>query len=413
LSIFAKYYASLLNPKNAEPRGPIAERIDRLNRNEATTAYPFLLNVYHSHKTGSVSEAEFIAILDCLETFLIRRFVCGIATSGLNRLFPQLYGQAQKVGKLIDGVRTILANKNLPGDKQFKDQFVTAKIYGGDRLPKARLILDRLELSFKHKEQVDLGNLTVEHIMPRTPTEWWRRHLGEDWEGVHAEWLDTVGNLTLTGYNSELSNSDFAEKCALLQESHCELNKYFAKTKTWDEQAIAQRGELLADLALGIWPDFSMPSTETESVALEDPETQEDIRDLIDRVVTHFGGEVGKVTKGIRTFYKLADGKVVNIKYSKKHSDYYWFGFHASLEADMEAAGMTHVVFILVPDAFVTLPVQVLKQYLAGAGSSPKSDGTVRHYHILISSEGSPVLFHHGKPERISLKPYLTSFDES
>jgi hypothetical protein len=413
LATFANYYSRLLDPKNGELRGEIAERLHRLNRNEATTAYPFLLNVYHGYTMGSVSVQEFAAVLDCLETFLIRRFVCGVATAGLNRVFAQLYGQVCQAGSLVDSVRAILADKNFPRDKQFRDQFSTTKIYGGDRTPKARLILDRLELAFGHKEQVDLGMLTIEHVMPRTPTEWWRQNLGEDWEAVHAEWLDTIGNLTLTGYNSELSNADFGAKCALLQESHCELNKHFVGVETWDEQAIANRGEILAEKALEIWSDFSAPSSGIQSVPPLDSETQEDILDLIAKVVSHFGGETGRVTKGNRVFYKLGDGKLVNIKYSKKHSDYYWFGFHASLEAEMESAGMTHAVFILVPNAFVTLPIEVLKQYLAGAGSSPKTDGTVRHYHVLISADPIPVFFHHGRPERISTAPYLTSLDQA
>jgi uncharacterized protein with ParB-like and HNH nuclease domain len=413
LASFANYYCRLLDPKVVELRPAIAERLDRLNRNEATTAYPFLLNVYHGDTIGSVSEGEFATVLDCLETFLIRRFVCGVATAGLNRVFAQLYGQACQAGNLVDGVRSILADKNFPRDKQFRDQFSITKIYGGDRTPKARLILDRLEVANGHKEQVDLGKLTIEHVMPRTPTEWWRRNLGEDWEAVHAEWLDTIGNLTLTGYNSELSNADFGSKCALLQESHCQLNKYFIGVQAWDEQAIAKRGEFLAEKALEIWPDFSASSGEAESVTQVDTETHEDVLDLIAKVVAHCGGETGRMTKGNRVFYKVADGKVINVKYSKRHSDYYWFGFHASLEAEMELAGMTHVVFILMPDAFVTLPIDILKQYLAGAGSSPKSDGSVRHYHVLISADPIPVLFHHGRPERISTQQYLASFDEA
>ena len=73
---------------------------------------------------------------------------------------------------------------------------------------------------------------------------------------------------------------------------------------------------------------------------------------------------------------------------------------------------MTHAVFILVPNVFVTVPLEVLMKYLAGAGSSPKSDGSVRHYHVLFSNESVPILFHHGKPEKISMKPYLTEFDQ-
>ncbi|HEY1378080.1 MAG TPA: DUF262 domain-containing protein [Gemmataceae bacterium] len=405
---FSRYYAKLLRPAD-EPCQPIRERIDRLDRYEATTAYPFLLDVYHDFHHKRLSEADFVGVLDMLECFLIRRFICGVATSGLTKIFPALYDQARQAPTLVEGVRQALRDKSLPRDPQFREEFVTAKIYGGDRSAKAKLILQRLEESYGHKEAVDLDGLTIEHVMPRTPTDWWRQHLGEDWEAVHAEWLDTVGNLTLTGYNSELSNADFPAKKAQLEASHVELNRYFAGVDTWDEQAIAKRGDALAARAVAIWPDFSGRDSGGEVAADED--VQEDVKLLIARVVDHFGGETERLGKGPRYICRVGDGKVLNVKYSKQHSTYYWFGLHASLWEDMGKVGVTHVVFILVPHGFVTIPVAVMKDYIAEAGFSPKSDGTVRHYHVLISTDAMPELFHHGKPTRIPLGRYYTAFE--
>jgi hypothetical protein len=410
VAAFSRYYAKLLLPQE-EKSAKIRERMDRLNRYEATTAYPFLLNVYHDHDRKKLSEADFAAILDMLESFLIRRFICGVATSGLTKIFPALYAQAGRGASLAEGVRQTLRDKNFPRDHQFKEQFVTAKIYGGDRSAKAKLILERLELSFEHKEPVDPEALTIEHVMPRTPTDWWRQHLGDDWEAVHDEWLDTVGNLTLTGYNSELSNSDFPAKKGQLQASHVELNKYFAGVDVWDEQAIGRRGESLAERALLVWPDFARRDDAGGGEMTAEEEIQEDVRLLISKVIDHFGGEKRRLGKGSRIFYQVGDGKVLNVKYSKRHSDYYWFGFHASLWEDIGKAGVTHVVYILLPEGFVTVPVAVMKEYITEAGISPKSDGTVRHYHVLISADAKPELFHHGKPGRIPLKPYCTKFE--
>jgi uncharacterized protein with ParB-like and HNH nuclease domain len=410
VAAFSRYYAKLLQPQE-EKGAKIRDRMIRLNRYEATTAYPFLLNVYHDYEGKRLSEADFAAILDILDSFLIRRFICGVATSGLTKIFPSLYSQAERGASLVDGVRQTLRDKSFPRDQQFKEQFVSAKIYGGDRLPKAKLILERLEFSFDHKEPVDPETLTIEHIMPRTPTDWWRQHLGDDWEAVHEEWLDTVGNLTLTGYNSELSNFDFPTKKGQLEGSHVELNKYFASIGVWDEQAIARRGEFLAERALTVWPDFARRDGAGDGeVALEE-EVQDDVRLLIAKVIAHFGGEKGRMGRGSRIFYQVGDGKVLNIKYSKQHSKYYWFGFHASLWEDIGKAGVTHVVFILLPDGFVAVPTAIMKEYIAEAGFSPKSDGTVRHYHVLISTGAPPELFHHGKPCNISLKPYYIRFE--
>jgi hypothetical protein len=410
VALFSGYYAKLLDPAE-EKSHKIATRMARLNRFEATTAYPFLLNVYHDYEAAKMADDDFAALLDVLETFLIRRFICGVPTHGLNRIFASLYGQATRGGNLLEGVKQALRDKNFPDDKDFREAFATGRLYGGgERLGKAKLILERLELSFEHKEAIDPDLLTIEHVMPQTPTDWWKRELGDDWEVTHDTWLDTVGNLTLTGYNPELSNSDFPTKQAILGRSHVELNKYFAQVATWDEQAISCRGDELAARAVAIWPDFTGSNEGSSVPTAEAEEEQEDVRLLMARVLDHFGGEVARLGSGPRFIARVADGKVINIKYSKRHSEYYWFGLHASLWEEMGKAGVTHVVFILLPHGFVTVPIAVVKEYLAEANVSPKSDGTIRHYHIQIAAEPKMDFFHHGKPGRIPLKQYYTKF---
>ncbi|HZY89612.1 MAG TPA: DUF262 domain-containing protein [Gemmataceae bacterium] len=411
VSTFSKYYAKLLDP-GEEPCNRIAVRLLRLNRFEATTTYPFLLNVYHAYDTGQVSEADFAAVLDVLESYLIRRFVCGVPTNALSKIFTALFGQASRAATLLDGVKHVLKDKDFPRDKDFRERFVTFKLYGGgDRLAKARLILERLELSFEHKEAIDPTALTIEHVMPQTPTDWWKRELGDDWEVTHEQWLDTVGNLTLTGYNPELSNSEFATKKGILSKSHVELNRYFADVDTWDEQAITKRGEGLADRATQLWPDFAMRDDDSAAVAPADEDEQEDVKLLITKVIDRFGGEVERIGSGNRHIYRVGDGKVINIKYSKRHADYYWFGVHDSLWEEMAKAGATHMVFVVGQQGFLTVPVSLVKEYLSEANVSRKTDGTVRHYHATISVEPKLEFFTHGKPGRIPLKPYFAKFD--
>jgi uncharacterized protein with ParB-like and HNH nuclease domain len=411
MSTFSRYYEKLLDPAGEKsPR--IVARLTRLNRFEATTAYPFLLNVYHDYATRKLSEDDFAAVLDVLETFLIRRFICNVPTHGLNRMFASLYGQAIRGGNLLEGAKQVLRDKNFPSDEIFREQFAAGRLYGGgERLGKAKLILERLEMSFRHKEAIDSALLTVEHVMPQTPTEWWKRELGDDWEETHDTWLDTVGNLTLTGYNPELSNSDFPTKRAILAKSHLELNRYFSQVETWDEQAVSRRGEDLSERAVEIWPDFTGGERCGDTVTIDAEEEQEDVKLLMARVIELFGGEVERLGNGPRFITRVGDGKVINIKYSKRHSDYHWFGLHASLWEEMGKTGVTHVVFILVPHGFVSVPIAIVKEYLEEANVSPKSDGTIRHYHVLIAIEPKLEFFHHGKPGRIPLKQYYTKFD--
>jgi uncharacterized protein DUF1524 len=112
--------------------------------------------------------------------------------------------------------------------------------------------LGRLEAALGHKEQVEINSLTIEHVMPQTLTDWWKAHLGEDWEEDHDQLLHTLGNLTLTNYNPELSNRSFPEKRSLFAKSHVELNRYFGDMQHWNQGEIERRADALADLALTV-----------------------------------------------------------------------------------------------------------------------------------------------------------------
>lgn len=255
---FAAYYQKLIAPEYEIHLG-IRRAIQRLNRLEVTTSYPFLLNCYDDYATGRLSADEFIHILQVIENYIVRRFVCNVPTSHLNKMFPQLYSQALKQAPtLLDGVRAALQTRGYPKDNEFRARLVDAKLYGfGERAAKTRLILETLEAAHEHKEQVPFDSqITIEHILPQTLTEWWQTHLGEDWQADHELALHTLGNLTLTAYNTELSNDTFPKKQQRLGQSHFELNRHFQDIARWDRQAIETRSQKLADLALTVWPYF-------------------------------------------------------------------------------------------------------------------------------------------------------------
>lgn len=121
---------------------------------------------------------------------------------------------------------------------------------------KAKLILESIEQSFIHKERVFFENLSIEHIMPQKLNKDWEKSLGEDWETTHQLLLHTLGNLTLTGYNPELSNKPFDKKRDILLESNLQLNEYFKDKINWNKEDIEKRSEDLAEICLKIWPYF-------------------------------------------------------------------------------------------------------------------------------------------------------------
>jgi len=255
---FSTYYEKITHPEKEE-NTDIRHALSRLNRLQITTVYPFLLNCYDKYNLCELTSDDFIEILKTLENFLIRRFICNIPTNQLNKIFSPLNHQIQSGGfaNYIEGTKTLLQNKAYPKDTEFRERIMDAKLYGGgDRAIKSKLILETIEESYGHKERIDFDRLEIEHVMPQTLTDFWKTYLGDDWEKVHDLVLHTIGNLTLTAYNPEISNGDFETKKGYYGQSHLEMNKYFKDIGGWKQDEIEARSEFLANRALEIWPYF-------------------------------------------------------------------------------------------------------------------------------------------------------------
>ncbi len=282
LSKSSNYYQKLLNPE-FEPDTDIKKYIQRLNRIEVTTAYPLLLTFYNYYTESKINKVDFIEILKTIENYLIRRYICGIPTNSLNKIFPTIIPQliSKYADNLTEGFKILLQSKGYPKDAEFKLRLKEVKLYGaGDRAIKTKLILESLEDFYEHKEPVPFDNLTIEHIMPQTLSDMWQKNLGEEWEVTHELYLHCIGNLTLTAYNAELSNGDFPTKKELLKNSHLELNKYFSSIEDWNREEIEKRTEFLANIVIKIWPYFGQSSLEQSQKQDVTGTTPKDLRIL-------------------------------------------------------------------------------------------------------------------------------------
>ena len=275
LSRFAGFYERLLFPER-EPDREIKASLKMFNRLETNSAFPFLLNCYNELSAGSLSRAEFVEVIKTLSNFLLRRFVCNIGTKDLSKIFPPLYRQVKRSQQLCfsQSLRSVLQTQRYPRDSEFQSRLEDGKLYGtADQATKARFILETIELSFAHKELVSLEAVSVEHLMPQTLTDDWKLSLGADWEETHELYLHTIGNLTLTGYNPELSNFTWSRKREILLGSHLELNKYFEGKESWRREEIEARSRKLAERAIEVWPYFGDASVvEKESATGRTPQ---------------------------------------------------------------------------------------------------------------------------------------------
>lgn len=363
LAGYAAHYGKLLNP-NRESDPDIRLALDRIGRLEMRTVFPFLLNCYHEFSAGRLGRSDFASILQTLDNYLLRRFVCGVPTNQLNKIFAPLFSQASASGEsgLAEGVKRVLQSKGYPRDAEFKAKLIDAKLYGGDRGRKGKLILDRLESHSGHKEQVDLDAATIEHVMPQTLTEEWQSHIGDGWEITHELWLHSLGNLTLTGYNTPLSNEPFGAKKAIFEKSHIGLNKYFKDVVSWDREAIEARAAYLADVALAVWPYFGIenPSPEGGTTSRLSPKSLkifgetysvDSWRDVIEqtlnavarlepegfqRAVKLFPRSIRVENSGMHSYRQLTNEMFVNVNLSARDSVRFCTRFLDAVEVSAE-----------------------------------------------------------------------------
>lgn len=236
--------------------GNLAAAIAKFELLDAATAHPLLLNLLDRHKKNSLSADDLLGILSDLTSFIVRRSFCGESTRAYNRWF------CEAINSLGDqprqGLQTYLAHRGWPDDDAFIKSVEEFPAYRRE-LKKVKLILESAEESYGHKEKVDLSKLQIEHVMPqklpRGPKgESWRTMLGPDWHRTHKRLLHTLGNLTLTGYNPNLSNKPYANKRVELVQSKLSLNSIFKDTPDWDEDVIRERSKELAEKVVKLWP---------------------------------------------------------------------------------------------------------------------------------------------------------------
>lgn len=258
---YSKYFVRLAFLKGGDKE--INSVLADINTLKVGVAYPFLLQVYDDYDQKILSKNDFICILKFVESYVFRRTVCGIPTNSLNKTFTSLASEIDKT-KYIQSVRAAFllkdSYKRFPDDEEFCREFVVKDFYN---LQGRNYLLRKLE-NYDRKERVDVEGITIEHIMPQNEdlSPEWRQELGSDWEHIHAKYLHTIGNLTLTGYNSELSDRPFSEKRDMeggFAGSPFRLNRGLAKLNHWNEEEICKRAQILADLAVKVWTAPALP----------------------------------------------------------------------------------------------------------------------------------------------------------
>lgn len=252
---YSKYYTDMVFVRSSNME--ICSLYSDIKDLKMEVVFPFLLKVHNDFKEGIISEDDFIEILKMCISYVFRRSICDIPTNSLNKTFATLRNEI-KPDDYINSIKAffILRDdyKQFPDDDKFVSAFESRDIYN---MRSRNYILSHLE-NYNNKASIIIENYTIEHIMPQNTklNDEWKKELGPDWREIQKKYIHTIGNLTLTAYNSEMSDRPFMVKMDMqggFKESALRLNAYLVKLTEWNEEHINERAKLLSDKAKEIW----------------------------------------------------------------------------------------------------------------------------------------------------------------
>lgn len=291
LKSLVKYYNKLINPKN-EIDKDIRTQLEYINRLEINVAFPFLMKVYEDYSKSVIDKLTFISVLNLVQSYTWRRFILGLPTNALNKIFMGLYYHKDfKKENYLSSIQKILLKlsrvQRFPRNTEVINALKEKDVY--NIKPKNRIyLLERLE-NFNNIEQVVIeGNsdITIEHIFPQNPDPKWKIELGqEEYNFIKENYLNTIGNLTLSGNNGKLGNKTFVEKRDMnidgkeqgYRYSRLWLNRDLKEKEKWNKEEIEQRANEISDRFMKIWeiPEINIEQeTDNEEVNIfeaEDP----------------------------------------------------------------------------------------------------------------------------------------------
>ena len=318
---FAGFYVSFLRPSTI-PQQQLVAPMTNLRRGGFGDSHALLvMRLYDCYDRNLLAEADFIRALGLIKSYLIRRAVLGLQTRAYWGVFARMAFAITDQAP-FESFQVSLArrahNYRFPSDEEFMKEIQACDLYG---LRICRHILERLE-NAGQLELSQTADCSIEHIMPQSieDVEEWQQMLGKDvWEAVHETWLHRLGNLTLTAYNSSMSNSSFETKKATpggFNDSAVRLNKYVREQPRWTATEMNERGRMLAERALEIWPHHGADAglvREEEVRQLQAHAAQSNIEDLeMSEWVRGLARELQGVIREIGNIIEVVEHKSVS-----------------------------------------------------------------------------------------------------
>lgn len=329
---YAKYYTNIVFKRNSDT--DLKKLYEDIIDLRMEVSYPFLLKIHHDCREGLITSDELKEILRLCISYVLRRAICEIPTNSMNKTFATLKNYIRP-DDYLNSVKAFFVMqdtyKEFPDNEKFEGAFENRDIYN---MRARNYILSRLE-NFDNKAPIIIENYTIEHIMPQNKnlSLEWQADLGAEWQDVQKKYLHTIGNLTLTAYNSEMSDRPFLEKMDMpggFKESALRLNKYVVLQNRWNQKHIQERAKELAKKAESIWPYPTLTVAELAPYQVEEKTVQKysletyDVNvftrilyESLDKRIMNLSPAVKKEYKKLYVAYKL-DTNFVDIVFQKQ-----------------------------------------------------------------------------------------------
>ncbi len=270
LKEYSRYYKYLINP-DLETNETIKLNLKLIKKLQINVSYPFILQVYKAYSDGLIDASVFIKTLEIVQSFVWRRFIAGLATNALNKIFMDLY-KSTDINDFVNSLYISLIKKTstqrFPNNDEIIKELDSKDMYNIQ--PKNRTyFLERLE-NYGQRIQIQIdGNdeISIEHIFPRNPVKEWKENLNDGYE-IFLKLVHTAPNLTLSAFNSELSNSVFCTKRDLTEkgykDSPLRIDKLLAEFDEWNLPNYNIRKDWITKRFFEIWkyPDIVIEDTD-------------------------------------------------------------------------------------------------------------------------------------------------------
>jgi hypothetical protein len=255
----------ILHPEK-EPSQKVRIRLQRLKEWDTTTVWPILMYLLQRRHDGSADSHQIARAMLYVESYFVRRVVVGRATDNMNRV---LLGAPPALNEVLDtSVADALCRylspygKHWATDDELRRDGPGGRFYNHGKAHQKTLILRWIEESLGDHEVSLADDLSIEHVMPQGLTPAWRAELrngvgsAKDLIGLHAQLLHTLGNLTLTGRNNEMSNKSFEDKKKILAKygSGLKMTQEVKGKKYWGPKEIRKRSDLMVERIIKAWP---------------------------------------------------------------------------------------------------------------------------------------------------------------